>query len=792
MTDSVAELREMLEHSDNRRQLGEIIAITTLLRRCIIDQAYRISDDWIRPIVFTELGREVIASFTEDHRRPKPNDVRMAVFLEFGCARGLFAELATDIEALRQQLSKEILRRQILYPYIYGRELHDAAAELFPQRTRLDNTKTLRLLRALPIGSFQEGFTVVGPYGCTHSDVPRQLSPSTQVPGYLCSDESCSAIHGLSLSTADSSITRTQDLVAEFIERNYSPTADEHVEVVREALIREILPSRVDSTDNLIDVLSDGLSEAELRTVIDLLLRRSFKSQERRTDIARRLNAVIASPSDYVESIGRPELIQIALLYSDSEVVNAIDEAVHTGQVTISDFEVRISRVRRWDPDGDEPSAEIGALGVRISSTPSAGLLPRRMFRILHSVYYESGVLDAADLAYSLEVSPDLSEAELLGRAVQVLTPSEIFRRLILPSRKVAAIVADKLGIFGHDSLSREDLLERMLWKIGVRDAVAFSELQRIELHLAGLADANANHEEEDVLRGHSSNMFAAIEQALRRCISFCTWGLTVDHYLTEEGFVYDPLTSARILNFIEVNAPTDDPDLRLRSDGINSLAALSAAFARLAKALRKLDAESHRRPTIQIPAECTALSRPFAFPFVAPFLNLAESARSATLTSLQSISRLMQDDDVVEMRNAPVHGREFPSSAQIGVALGRIDSLVKHLRKTGLYPRVFEFEELLRDGLGRQKLLYSSGDDTVTLLRPGWAVAPRLPVFGGQLIIVPIAEMATSGPLRFHLKARPGDDPYWNGYPKRWRIKADYQTSERPVPSPEGFTQAS
>src|SRR5205807_1222460 len=100
------------------------------------------------------------------------------------------------------------------FPYIFGRELHDLAAERYPERWSLDNRETVRLLRDLPIGVFQLGRIVTGPYGCTAAPHPRQLVARRIVPGYLCSDATCSDVHSLELSTSTTAtIVKTRSVV---------------------------------------------------------------------------------------------------------------------------------------------------------------------------------------------------------------------------------------------------------------------------------------------------------------------------------------------------------------------------------------------------------------------------------------------------------------------------------------------------------------------------------------------------------------------------------------------------
>ena len=735
----------------------------------------------------TSLGNKIVDDFLAEHKRVKPNDAKMAVFLQFGVADGLLVDTSTDIDALRQQISVELRSSHIRFPYILGRELHDAAAEMFPAITQLDNSQTIRLLNKLPIGVFQDGRTVVGPYGCTYSDAPREVSAGYSVPGYLCSDEACSAVHTIYLSTGDSSIMKARNLLSRYLEKHYSQADDENMRLIREAFEVDSFSLYPFPTTNLVDLLSDGLSEDELRVVIDHLLRRTFKREGRRRDIAVRLGAAIANPSEFVNGIRRPELLQIALLHADSDIIFAIDEAVQSGNIKLQEFEIRTGKISRW---ADGPSAQIGALGFRFASTPPSRFAAEQVLRLLHGIYYDSDIWDAGDLAYAIEAPNNLSDGELLDRAVRQYTPSDLLTRLILPNRRAASTAAQGLGIFDHENLSREQLLENMRWKMGEPATATFTELMRVKEHWKYLDEANRGRQGTDTLRSHASNLFAAVEDTLSRALIFCTWMLSEDHYLSPEAFIYDPLVSAKIVQFIEAHAPSDEMELRLRSDGKNTLTALGAGFARLAKALRNLNPEDNRRSDDDLPVICAASSRPFAYPFKMFFFNLEQSAKADVLTKLQATSRLMQNDDVIDLRNSTAHGnRPFPESEQIEKALSNISALVANLETSGLYPRLYEFIQLSRDGLGREELIYDGGGEQISFFRPGWAIAPKLPMGQTRLIIVPIARIDSCGALRFRLQPRPGGDPYWEGWPKRWPAQASYGETEKIVAS-QDFAQ--
>ena len=229
------------------------------------------------------------------------------------------------------------------------------------------------------------------------------------------------------------------------------------------------------------------------------------------------------------------------------------------------------------------------------------------------------------------------------------------------------------------------------------------------------------------MIRAAASTLFTATEDALNRALTFSIWALTIDHYLSRDGFVYDPLIDRSIVSFIETHAPTSDPDFRLKTEQGNTLMPLGAGFARLAKSLRSLDEAAHVRPVKDIPVQSIAWSRPFAYPFTMMFFNLARQARSDVLTALQAIGRHAQNEDVIDSRNWTAHGdRPFPGTVRVRNALDHISNLRDYLHTTGLYPRLYELVNLSRDGLGREQLVYVSEEESLTIFRRGGQLLPE------------------------------------------------------------------
>lgn len=778
VSESVIELRGLLKDADVRETFSECIAIGSLLSGCVIGKHYRVSDAFVAPIKLSPLGENVVKEVLNENKRAKPNEIKLAVFLHVGCSDGLLVSSGTDIVALRHVISAEMRAGKILFPYIFGRDLHDLASEQYPEMTHLNNGQTLALLRQLPQGVFQEGRTVTGPLGAVASDCHRVIVSRTSVPGYFCSDEKCSAIHSIELESAEtSSIVRSRGLVSKYVERHHGGKHDEHARLLGEATALHYDSWTRRPSEGMFDTLADALTLDELRAVADAALRSELKSAGARSRLSKRFGVIINSPREFVDDLDRASLLQVLLTFDNEAVARAIDSSVRAGDIGLEEYEVRVARLNRHgDADWE---AQIGPKGVR-STAPQA--VAQRLHALLRSLYNDSGLLDEDDLAYALDGLGVAAAGDLATQAVRELDPRRLLEELVFPNRRTAAAAARFLGLGEIADVSRPDLLDGMLWKLGAPAGVVFTEILRMERSESELEDAATDSASPDVVRGHISNLFSATEDVLQRALTFSTWALTQDHFLDPDGFQYNPLPNVAHLEFLETHSPTDVDALQFKQDGKNTLAPLAAGFGRLAKAL-----SSHRadvvaeRPSDQFPFMCKFESRPFAFAYSLPFLNLSEDSQSQLLDALTEVAAQFSNATVAKVRNSTVHGNnDFPTSAEITFALERVRQGRAVLSRSGIFPQIYSLALDRMDVFGRREVVYTGERKSpVSLFAPVWPVVADLPFKQPNLVIMEGASLGAAGPLRFRLKPRPGIDQYWDGWPKRWRIERAYSTSE-------------
>lgn len=766
---SRSELEEIVADSNARAHLIDVIDIGRLIERCVIPETYRLSDDFARTLGLSALGEQIVEAVAAAPGRTKPNDLRMAVFLSVACSEGLLIDPETDLEAIRTALSAEVEQRRLLYPFIYGRDLHDLAVERFPKKVNLSWRDTVSILHDLPIGVFQNGTFTVGPFGCLRTVERRQLLPDYRAPGYLCEDVTCGSIHPINLSTSQSSISKTRSKVAAYIQENHAGSIDENKRLIHEAGLREYgVYGRRDS-EALIDTLADGFEIAEVRHVVNVALRLAAKDEVLSESVLQQLGIAQHEIGSWVGDSELAELLQGVLLVDDSTIAQAIDIAVRTGQVEVGEGEVRRHEIVRHR---STEFVEVGRYGVRWRQPEPSGYVASRLHSLLHHLYFGSSVLEPADLAYRMSLPESTSESELLGAAISSHSPEHIVTEMVLHDRRAAQEAENLLGI-REPSSDRKERLATILWKLGVALPTQFGEFAQSIALLAELETAMREGARESDIRSVIANLFASVETVLQTSLIFAIQALTEDHFVAADGFTYDHSLSPAVLQYLDVADPIEER-YRLELSGKNTLGPLGHGFARLSAALGRAKIDEHLRPTTDWPPESRIGEHPFAFPSCLPFLNLTLESQRRTLADLSTVSSFVQDPTLLRVRNAGLHGNsDFPTSGEIESVARDFARYRSALWVSGLYPRTFSLSNVAVDPMGRQTMTYSSDGESIDLLSPTWVSAPKLPLGDDQLVVVPAARLEGCGPLRFVIAARPGRRDYWRDWPVRWESES-------------------
>ena len=259
----------------------------------------------------------------------------------------------------------------------------------------------------------------------------------------------------------------------------------------------------------------------------------------------------------------------------------------------------------------------------------------------------------------------------------------------------------------------------------------------------ADLATANTSSATQDVMRGHISNIFTCDRRRVTE------EGADILHMGAHRG----PLSYARRLR-IRSTAKYRSPRIpgRRHPNGCRRIAfeeerkkysrSAGGGFRTLSKALKASRITPMPRPKSNCHSNVNFESRPFAFPFSVPYLNLDEPSQLEILTQLQEIAALFSDTTVVKVRNATMHGNnEFPSTTEIALALEKVGNGRRILSDAGLFPQVYS---LFVRSHGRIR----QTRDSIRQRRPvGVALCSRLAGRGGHAL--------QTFPLSYHGRGR-------------------------------------
>ncbi|MGW2712187.1 hypothetical protein ACWC4J_24870, partial [Streptomyces sp. NPDC001356] len=204
---SLKELQEKYPSWETRTNILRLRGIAQFMVESIVVPKYRIPPCLHEPIKFTEAGESVITAM-KTSRLNQLGEIRLACFLE-GYHEELFVDPdETDIDALREGLSREVKERRIIHPPVHDRGLYDRAFDIFDHGTldTLSTEDTFRLLADAENGVFQCQDTVTGEFGALKSAEFRLIPPTDRVPLYHCHRKSCRIVHRTWLTTSHNTV----------------------------------------------------------------------------------------------------------------------------------------------------------------------------------------------------------------------------------------------------------------------------------------------------------------------------------------------------------------------------------------------------------------------------------------------------------------------------------------------------------------------------------------------------------------------------------------------------------
>jgi hypothetical protein len=775
---------QLLDRYDNpewRRKFVAVGHLVEFLENCILKRDYKIPDHLNSVIKLSAFGQRVQQTLTTKHD-VNAKEARLLCLLATAHTLPLIDIDEVDVEALAKSIDAQIKQRQLMFPNSYGRELYDKAAHLSEDETPVVSyADTLSLLDGTSVGYSQLGNYMVGPFGLITSLEERWVPPSVRVPLYHCSDPTCDVVHSALLLTDTVNPINEKRHVISSVLRQISDRPSDWNQFTAECLSMETRRFDDRAQSSIIYLLGDAFTLEELRLIAGRLTNGSREEEELKAHLQQ--YGIQPPDSDGSSDYSAAECLQMIMAAKDGLIVDAIDELVRAERIVVPRNERRRPVVNRGYTTGRYGlSPQLSEYGIRFTArAESVALL--RLRRLVKSLYLFDNQSDVAELEWQLRGTASLGLDDKLNEFLQVTSPEEVLRRLVLGRRTNMVAACVELSVDPAAYATDDEFVQMLLWKLGfqldvVSDAnssfwSAHASMQR--MIQAATASAVINEQE---IRSTASNYFVELEGLISDALAYSTWALTTDHIASQTPFTFRqaldaPVALQRLNNFAATQAKKWQKTL-IYGEGRQNLYALCRGFFVLAELLEESTKNPQPRPAAELPdsAKYGKLQR---FPFLhqSVFLDLLPSARGELLRVLREASDRLGNAKVNEVRNSWLHFQRSTTAVEPLVAcLNEIHSVVSSLENAGLARVLFTHAgsssdrwskrvHMLRDNRGRE----------ISIETPSAYDWSRMPALREPQYLMTSARIGGPGEfLRFGYQVASPFATLWSNYPTRRR----------------------
>lgn len=748
--------------------------LSELMSTCIVEDKYKPPVPLVMSIALSQRGKSLAG-----HAKGNGvalHEAQLAAFLE-GTAGDdlLFDPRETNLAALVDNLSHEIKRRKIQYPWIFGRKLYDLVVEsTFHGDRDPSHEETIGLLEQLPQGVFQNGPYVVGPYGIFESEQWRILAPAVSVPGYHCDEIDCDRVHAIRLATGENGVTKARASIKRKKAALHSRSS-EFIDQVAKFEAQRIPPYSWTRSTGLAPFIFECLTASERQDLmIEVLNLNGFLRHE-----CARVGVSVKDAREFTSTLGDAEYLQILLLAIDSDIHSCLNRLIWNKKILIRDGEIRACHIVRQGFGPLDVRLEASTLGVRYR--PATSLLQVRLREIFSACFPQQDGGQQDHLKWILREQEGDTPAARLTNAMSAEQPSALVGKLLASNEASYRHALAELALPSQEfeTTSDDDIARLISWHVGFVGSDQSIEMHDLRENLTALKNVirgipvgNLGRAEASQVRQLSSDVFVGLEEFLKTTIAFAVWSMLNDHYTDSRGLSYTPDTAYKFFSTWLSGRSTDLGEKELAKF---TLGDLLEAFGLLSKHFGELELnnKSLQREASGWPKSSRISGSPFLFPFksIHPFLDLDNPSRKHIRSLVQSVPASFGEFAVLEVRNGLLHHTaELPDRNKIGGALDAVEARVLELANNGLYPLVFVMASSHSDAYGRKTVTLRSGEDQeVLLVRPSALDLSGFPALSRRQSIVVAARLADIGePLRFLWNVDSSYGEYWKDFPRR------------------------
>ncbi len=682
----------------------------------------------------------------------------------------------TDPKRVAAAIANEVIHRELQFPFLFGREIYDKAAQIETSEVRqFSFEQSEELLQETPIGVVHLRHFLIGPWGLI--ETPHLRNVGARRDPYLqhSSDRTILHPHRVWLRTsARAAVNVHRSLYIDTLNNRAALSSD------WPGYFRTISKTNLDdfdekSQETLPYLIGDVFSDRELVT----LLSRVFRDYSD-DFVARAISDRLQVDSvDHFEKVlekrgplNRAQVFQLLLCATDEQLWNCIGKLVRESTVEVPRGERRVPVLNGHRVSGQwGVSIELGSSGLRtVASFPGMPFV--RLESVIRRAWNDCGDEYRREVRWALRNRCSTSEVELddvltFSREAPIHTVLlELFAR-----RRAGLDFCERELRLALDRLDSDRCVcEKIAWALDLpfdeHRSPGEASLREYEDTANAMRRLIAAETVGDSPRKALADLFPSWELYLREVLCYVTWSLLGDHYGSPEALVYYPR---------EAEAFTAQELFGGRIEDLRSLTlgAVSDRIRQLVNRLKRLQSDpgSDRRSDLEVP-NFVGKTNLQGFPFVhySLFADLDKSSQARIVLELETFCQVYDDSTIAKVRNASAHGnRDLPAASEI---LGVLDDFRRALLKLealGLAPVVYERRTTSTDEWGRSWVEYKDAHGRVHKeFRPTELALAGVPGVQQSLLVMSVAKYgATLQNVLFAVGYDSEYHEYWSNFPK-------------------------
>ncbi|MGX6445791.1 hypothetical protein ACWM35_21450 [Neobacillus sp. K501] len=765
------------ERNELERKKQQVLILNQFLEKSILKVKYIPSPKYNETIILNEKGQKIYEdlksqfSILDDTYN---SEIKLSLMLT--SVENINME-KLNLGKLKEIISEEIINKKLLFPYLYGRELYNKFHELFNNNDLLNAEETTKLLNDSPIGVFQFGNFLIGPFGILESRQTRAMPPSKfrEYPLWHCEDVSCLNIHRTKLTSSENIIQNLVEAAAEI------STVDEEMSINEIISFNPYDYNRIDELAYLIGSFPDEELRLLLADLInsDKSIRKLFPNRFK--DLWKGNGQKISS------DLTHNQCFQLILLFKDDEILKKLEDLIFNNKINIPETEIRKGKLminRRGIFHTETQCSKYGFRSI-ITMGKEINTALIRLKSLIKKLYYTSST-DKEKLKWKLRSFEGSTLDEILGRYLLTENPREIITNLIFDNPNNVQKTFEYLNCtdFGTllDPYKEEYFINMILWKLGF-DITVFPSYQSLfwKRHDQFLRIIKNNQvfteDEREAIRSSGVNFFVSLEEILDYALSFITWALLSDHYISDK-FTFN-LEDARTFTANIVNNHhfkiNDNEFLNLDKDGRNTLYPLIKGFSAIAEICEEhlKFKDKYERLETEYPSYYKKTDLyDFPFRYKVLLLDLEKTDVRRIIELLKKISDTLETKNISNVRNRIKHNRpihEFPSIGELEETCNAISEVVLKMEVEGILPTVYIRSGKENDEFGRGFVKYKNYKGVSILLsNSSQFIRSGMPLYKKVQLILPNVHINNSvDKLRFNYFEKTSYSNYWSEYPK-------------------------